>query len=148
MYDRILVPTDGSEYAEDAAERAFDLAETTDAAVHVVCVVEQGPLGSVRLPGDDASAADAFAERAEEFVARLAERARERGLEVETEIREGVPVRELLDYADEVDADAVVMGTRGRGGVSRMMLGSVTDGVIREGDVDVLVVGEDQESAR
>ncbi|ELY54441.1 UspA domain-containing protein [Natronococcus amylolyticus DSM 10524] len=142
MYDRILVPTDGSEYAEDAAERAFDLAETTDAAVHVVCVVEQGPLGSVRLPGDDASAADAFAERAEEFVGRLAERARERSLEVETEIREGVPVRELLDYADEVDAEVAVMGSRGRGEVSRMMLGSVTDGVAREGDIDVLVVGE------
>lgn len=143
MYDRILVPTDGSEYAEDAAERAFALAETTDAAVQIVCVVERGPLGSVRLPGDDASAADAFAERAEEFVARLAERARERGLEAETEIREGVPVRELLACVDEVGADAVVMGTRGRGGVSRMMLGSVTNGVIREGDVDVLVVGAD-----
>ncbi|WP_293029413.1 universal stress protein [Natronococcus sp.] len=142
MYDRILVPTDGSEYAEAAAERAFDLAETTDAAVFVVCVVEEGPLGSVRLPGDGASAAEAFAERAETFVGRLEERARERGLEVDTEIREGVPVRELLTYADEVDAEVAVMGSRGRGGVSRMMLGSVTDGVTREGDIDVLVVGE------
>lgn len=142
MYDRILVPTDGSEYAEDAAERAFALAETTDASIHVVCVVDRGPLGSVRLPGDDASAADAFAERAAEFVARLEERARERGLEVDTEIREGVPVQELLACADEVGAAAVVMGTRGRGGVSRMMLGSVTDGVVRQGDVDVLVVGD------
>lgn len=143
MYDRILVPTDGSEYAEAAAERAFDLAETTDAAVFVVCVVEEGPLGSVRLPGDGASAAEAFAERAETFVGRLEERARERGLEVDTEIREGVPVRELLAYADEVGAAVAVMGSRGRGGVSRMMLGSVTDGVTREGDLDVLVVGED-----
>ncbi|MFU8868043.1 universal stress protein [Natronococcus sp.] len=142
MYDRILVPTDGSEYAEAAAERAFDLAETTDAAVFVVCVVEEGPLGSVRLPGDGASAAEAFAERAETFVGRLEKRARERGLEVETEIREGVPVRELLAYADEVGAAVAVMGSRGRGGVSRMMLGSVTDGVTREGDIDVLVVGE------
>ncbi|MDG5818076.1 universal stress protein [Natronococcus sp. A-GB7] len=142
MYDRILVPTDGSEYAEAAAERAFDLAETTDAAVFVVCVVEEGPLGSVRLPGDGASAAEAFAERAETFVGRLEKRARERGLEVETEIRQGVPVRELLAYADEVGAAVAVMGSRGRGGVSRMMLGSVTDGVTREGDLDVLVVGD------
>jgi nucleotide-binding universal stress UspA family protein len=143
MYDRILVPTDGSEYADDAAETAFDLARTMNASVHVVCVVEQGPLGSVHLPGDAASAEDVFEERAEEFVDRLEERARDRELEATTEVRQGVPVREILEYADEIDADVIVMGTRGRGGISRMMLGSVTDGVTRYGDADVLVVGHD-----
>ncbi|SDQ56568.1 universal stress protein [Natronobacterium texcoconense] len=142
MYDRILVPADGSDYAEDAAERAFDLAETTDSTVHVVSVAETGPLGSVRLPGDEASATDALTERATEFVDELERRADERGLEVTTEVRAGVPVREILEYADEVDADAIVMGTRGRGGVNRLMLGSVTDAVMRHSGIDVLVVGD------
>lgn len=144
MYERILVPTDGSEFAEDAAETAFDLAETTNAVVYVVCVVEDGPLGSVRLPGEAASAEDVFGERAEEFVTRIAERGRDRGLEITTEVRQGVPVREILEYADETEADVIVMGTRGRGGLSRMMLGSVTDGVTRYGGTDVLVVGHDE----
>ncbi|WP_172636009.1 universal stress protein [Natronobacterium gregoryi] len=141
MYERILVPTDGSEYAADAAERAFELAATTDATVHVVSVAETGPLVSVRLPGDDASAAEILTRRASEFVAELETRADERGLEVSTAVLTGVPVREILEYADEVDADAIVMGTRGRGGVSRLMLGSVTDAVIRHSGIDVLVAG-------
>lgn len=58
-----------------------------------------------------------------------------------TDVIEGIPVREILEYADDIDADAIVMGTRGRGGISRMMLGSVTDGVTRHTARDVLVVG-------
>lgn len=143
MYDRILVPTDGSEYAEDAAETAFDLAETMNATIYVVCIVEDGPLGSVRLPGEAGSAEEVFGDRADEFVTRIEERARDRDLEITTEVRQGIPVREILEYADEIDADVIVMGTRGRGGLSRMMLGSVTDGVTRYGGVDVLVVGHD-----
>ncbi|TYL38027.1 universal stress protein [Natronococcus pandeyae] len=143
MYERILVPTDGSEYAEDAAETAFDLAETVGATMYVVCIVEQGPLGSVRLPGDSGSAEDVFRDRADEYVTRIAERGRDRGLEITTEVRQGVPVREILEYTDEIEADVIVMGTRGRGGLSRMMLGSVTDGVTRYGGTDVLVVGDD-----
>lgn len=146
MYDRILVPTDGSDYAEDAAETAFDLAETADAAVYAISVAETGPLGSVRLPGDDASAAEVLTDRAREFVTELERRASKRGLEVSTAVRTGVPTREILEYADEVDADVIVMGTRGRGGVSRLMLGSVTDAVTRHSGLDVLVAGDDDGS--
>ncbi|APW98468.1 stress protein [Halobiforma lacisalsi AJ5] len=142
MYDRILVPTDGSDYAERAASRAFDLAETADGTVYAISIAETGPLGSVRLPGDDASAADVLTDRAATFVERLEERGADRGIDVEGEVRTGVPAHEILEYADEVDAEVVVMGTRGRGGVGRLMLGSVTDGVTRHGDLDVLVVGE------
>ncbi|MFP8953073.1 universal stress protein [Natrialbaceae archaeon A-arb3/5] len=143
MYDRILVPTDGSTYAEDATETAFDLAMAVDATVHVISVAELGPFGSVRLPGDDGSAADVLTDRATEFATQAAQRGAEHGLEVPTEVRSGVPVREIIEYADEIDADVIVMGTRGRGGVSRMMLGSVTDGVTRHSSADVLVVGNE-----
>ncbi len=139
MYDVILIPTDGSEYAESAAETGLELASTHDAAVHVVCVVETGPLGGLRLPGDAASAEEAMHDRAREFVSRIADRAEERGLEVTTATPSGPPGSELLNYAAEVDADLVVMGTRGRGGLHRAALGSVADHVIRFGDVQVLV---------
>ncbi|RQH02500.1 universal stress protein [Natrarchaeobius oligotrophus] len=146
MYDRILVPTDGSEFADDAADTALELATELDAAVHVVCVVESGPLGTISLPGDGASAAEVFEDRATEFVSRIAERAGDRGLEVETEIRRGVPVEEILECADEIAADAIVMGSKGRSGLGRAMLGSVTEGVTRYGTVDVLVVGRNADS--
>ena len=146
MYDRILVPTDGSDYAEAAAAAALELAKTMDATVDVICVVETGPLGSVALPGDTASADDVLSERGNEYVTQVADRAAELDVPVTTEVREGVPVREILDYADDVDADVIVMGSRGRGGISRMMLGSVTEGVTRHSGRDVLVVSSDSVS--
>ncbi|AXR77431.1 universal stress protein [Natrarchaeobaculum sulfurireducens] len=143
MYDRILVPTDGSDYAEASAAAALELAKTMDATVDVICVVETGPLGSVALPGDTASADDVLSERGEEYVTQVADRAAELDVPVTTAVREGVPVREILDYADDVDVDVIVMGSRGRGGISRMMLGSVTEGVTRHSGRDVLVVSSD-----
>ena len=143
MYERVLVPTDGSEYAEEAADTGFELAGALNASVFIISVIEPGPLGDVRLPGDAGSAREVFEDRANTFVERVADRARERDLPVSTVVRQGVPVTEILAYADEIDADLIVIGTRGRGGVSRMMLGSVADRVIRYGDVDVLVVEPD-----
>jgi nucleotide-binding universal stress UspA family protein len=143
MYERILIPTDGSEHAAAAAETAFELADALDAAVYAVSIAELGPLGSVRLPGDEASAEEVLRARAEEFVSRVAAQGADRGLAVTTAVRQGTPVTEILDYADEIEADVVVMGTKGRGGVSRLMLGSVTDAVTRFGDVDVLVADVD-----
>lgn len=146
MYDRILVPTDGSEHADAAADRALDLAELLDATVHAVSVIETGPLGSVDLPGDSASAAELLSERATGFVESVVDRGEERGVTVTSELRDGVPIEEIRDCAMETDADLIVMGTRGRGGVSRMILGSVTDGVARASDIDVLVVGAEVDS--
>ena len=141
MYDDIVIPTDGSDYAETAAERGFDLAAVHGATVHVVSVADTGLLGDVRLPGDDASAEDAIGEKAREFAERLADRAAAADLEVTTAVREGAAKNEILEYAEEVGADVVVMGTHGRGGVERLMLGSVTEHVVRSGEIDVLVVG-------
>lgn len=140
MYDLLVIPTDGSEHAEAAAERAFGLAEIHDAGVHVVCAADTGPFDEVRLPGDDASADEAIHDQAAEFVSRLAERADARGLDVETAVLSGPAKNEIVEYASSVDADLVVMGSRGRGGVQRLLLGSVTDHVVRTSDVDVLVV--------
>lgn len=140
MYQRILVPTDGSEYAEAAADRGFALAETLDAELHLLAVVDAGPLSSIRLPGDAANAEEVLREQAEAAVDRLEERAAERGITPTVTIQSGTPVEEILEYAEPADIDVAVMGTRGRGGVDRMVLGSVTDGVTRYGDMDVLVV--------
>lgn len=147
MYDTIVIPTDGSEYAERAARRGFELAGKHGATVHVVCAADTGPLGDVRLPGDDASAEDAIGEKAAEYVERAAEMAAPYDIDVKTAVREGPAKSEIVEYAAEVGADMILMGTRGRGGVERLMLGSVAEHVVRTSEVDVLVVqpeeGED-----
>lgn len=140
MYETIVIPTDGSEYAERAARRGFELARTHGSAVHVICAADTGPLSDVRLPGDHASAEEAITEKATEFVERAAALAAEYDLEVTTTVVDGPAKNEIVDYADDVGADLIVMGTRGRGGVERLMLGSVAEHVVRVSEVDVLVV--------
>ncbi|WP_276255999.1 universal stress protein [Halomontanus rarus] len=139
MFETILIPTDGSEYAESAAETGLELASYHDATVHVICVAETGPLADIRLPGDAASAKEAIRGRAERFVSRIAERAQSYDLEVTTVVRDGPPETEILEYGEEIDADLIVMGTRGRGGIHRMAVGSVADHVIRFGDIQVFI---------
>lgn len=146
MFDTVLLPTDGSEYAAAAADSGIDLATHHDAAVHVVSVADTGPLSDLRLPGDAASAEEAMQGRAQEYVDEIVERAADAGLEVTGTVLDGAPEHELLEYAREHDVDVVVMGTRGRGGVHRMAMGSVTDHVVRFGDVPVFVANSSSRS--
>ena len=138
MFDTILVPTDGSEYAAVAVESGYELAATHDATVHVLSVADVGPLGSLRLPGDATSAEEAIEKHARDTVDEALDRA-PADIDVTGTVRTGPPESEILAYADEIGADVVVMGTRGRGGVRRMAVGSVTDHVVRFGDVPVFV---------
>lgn len=138
----LLIPTDGSEPAEAAADRGFALAAQLDAAVHVVSVADTSRVSSAGT-GDATRLRGRLRERTTARAEALAQQAQIEGLEVTTATREGVPAAEITDYAAEADVDAVVMGTAGRGGVSRMVAGSVTDKVIRTAPVPVLTVGPD-----
>lgn len=137
MYERILVPTDGSEPSERAAEHAVDIASRYDAVVDALFVVnEAGPGGHwdmvVEQQEDDG-------ERALDAVAALAE---DTGILVEKHLRRGRPFEEIVDAADDYDADLVVMGTEGQTGFDRIAsAGSTTERVVRLTRVPVLVVG-------
>ncbi|WP_290819221.1 universal stress protein [Halovivax sp.] len=147
MFDRILVPTDGSEHAEAAADDAIELAADQGATMHVLSIADPGPLGDLKLPGDAARPSEALTERAEEFVVGIVDRAEAAGVDVEGTVRSGPPGEAILEYAREIDADLIVMGSRGRGGLHRMAVGSVADHVIRVGDCRVLVVDTDVAAA-
>lgn len=142
MFETIVVPIDGSDHADRAANRAFEIAAHHGSAVHVICVADSGPLGSYQLPGEIESPEEAIEKRATTLVSETAERAPEE-VDVTTATPTGAAKTEIIDYADSVEADLIVMGSRGRGGVERLMLGSVTEHVIRTSDVDVLVRGDD-----
>lgn len=139
-YDDVLIPTDGSEFAAEAVDHGIAIAEKAGARVHAVYVVDVGALATspgYTPPGQVIEHLESEGERATNAVASWA---REAGLEATTHVREGYPARELLDYADEQDVDLISMGTAGRTGLSRYLLGSTTERVIRHADVPVLVV--------
>ncbi|GGM26155.1 universal stress protein [Haloarcula argentinensis] len=137
MFDSILVPTDGSPGSERAFEAAATLARTHDATVHVLSVVdEHGPTDDWDYDGDSPAAA---------FIESQANHVDTEDLSVTAAVREGVVHDAVLDYADETDINLIVMGTHGRTGVRRFLLGSVTEKVVRLADVPVLSVKADAE---
>ena len=136
MYDTILVPTDGSDGARAALGHALDLATTFDATVHTLFVVEQvyaADVGTERI-------LEAMRAEGTRAVEQFAERAEAAGVASVSDVRTGTPHREILDYVEEHDVDLVVMGTHGRTGLDRYLLGSVTEKVVRLSDVPVLTV--------
>ncbi len=136
MYENILVPTDGSKGATGAVEHGLGIAEEYGATVHGVYVVEPVYVMEARTE----KLIESMRAEGTRAVEELADMAEQRGLESVTEVRMGPPHRELLDYAEEHDIDLIVMGTHGRTGLNRFLLGSVTEKVVRLSNVPVLTV--------
>ncbi|MFP8889046.1 universal stress protein [Natrialbaceae archaeon A-CW2] len=136
-YERIVVPTDGSDAAERAAETALDFAALHDATVHTVYVIDSTTYDLQDAPRSIIGLLDEGGQQATEAVAKMA---RERDLEVKTSVRRGVPAEVLLEYAQSVDGDLLAMGTRGQTVGEGRLLGSTTARVVRRSDIPVLTV--------
>jgi len=139
MYDDVLIPTDGSPESERAAEEGIELAASLGADVHVIAVVDAELVASTTYTTGAAKNEERMHDEAEENAAEVAERARERGLEAHEVVETGIPAEKIVEYADE-NADVTVMGTHGRSGVRRFLLGSVTDNVVRTASDPVVTV--------
>jgi nucleotide-binding universal stress UspA family protein len=132
----ILHPTDFSKHSESALRFACALARDYDARLLLVHVVEPpvyyGELGmTVPLPSD-------FHESLHERLSRLVPA--DAGIPVQTILIEGGAPREILHVAEEQHADLIVLGTHGRSGLTRVLLGSVAESVIRHSSIPVLTL--------
>lgn len=134
MYDRILLSTDGSIASERAEAHALDLAAAHDAVLHVLYVVDEDVVTA--YSGDEyvdeaESPEHGLEERGAETLSDLRRRAAELDVEMEGVLRHGRPAETIVSYADEYDADMLVLGTKRRPDEYRSLLGSVTDRVLR-----------------
>jgi nucleotide-binding universal stress UspA family protein len=139
MYRNILVSTDGSTATDGAVDHAVELARQYGATLHVLYVVDVGTYSSLEMGAE--MVADQLRSEGERAVNAVAERAAEAGVTVETAVETGVVHRTIVDYIPENDIDLVVMGTHGRTGVGRVLLGSVAERVVRTAEAPVLTVG-------
>jgi nucleotide-binding universal stress UspA family protein len=137
MFESVLIPTDGSEPTRRAMETGIELAAEHDATVHGLYVVE--PTYVV----ETGQVTETFQQKGERIVSDVAEEAKAQGLSAVTEVWTGTAYEEILDYADENDIAVIVMGTHGRTGLGRYLLGSVTQKVVRLSAVPVLTVQAD-----
>jgi nucleotide-binding universal stress UspA family protein len=147
MYDNILVPTDGSETAQAAVDQAVDLAEKYGATVHALYVFDVDAtnlaLGTEQVERIRRGKLDEMPEvkaKAEEATGYVADAATERGVPVEEHVTAGSPARAIRKFVEDNDIDLVVMGSHGRSGLSRVVLGSVAEKVLRRTRLPVLVV--------
>ena len=142
MYDTILFPFDGSEGAAEALYHAGELAHWADATVRVLYVADT-TRDSVTVVGG--SVVDALMREGESVVAEAAETLETLGVSHETDVVQGNPARTIAEYAEQYDHDLVVMPTHGRRGLSRYLIGSVSEKVVRLSSVPVLSVHMDSD---
>jgi nucleotide-binding universal stress UspA family protein len=137
-----VIAVDERDEARRAARRGLQLAQTFDATVGVVSVVEQKALRLTETSDEKTR----LRERGEETLTEIEELASDFGHPVATKLAEGKPAVQINEYADEQDADLLVVGRQGLTGLSRRLLGGVTEQVLHRSNVPVLVVpGESQE---
>lgn len=136
-YENILIPTDGSPGATHAARHGLALAESLDATVHVLSVVDEPSLG---LDVRSAMTGDELEETATEAVDDIVTDATDRGLDAIAHIERGSPAEVVLESIEPHEIDAIVMGTTGRSGIDRIFLGSVAEHTVRTAPVPVITV--------
>ena len=139
-YDDILVPTDGSAPAAAAVEPACEIAAQFDARVHALNVVNLGDVAAGSEYTLPKNLIDSLESQGEKETERIATRARESGVEAVTQVVTGSPATDILDYAAENDIDMIAMGTTGRTGLNRFLMGSTTERIIRHAEMPVLAV--------
>ncbi len=148
MYHKILLPTDGSKFAEKAAKHAIWIASQSDAEIIALNVVDTSSL--VGLPAEDLTVrvteilkeeAHASLDQIENMINDFKkEEGIEKDIELIKESKEGSPANIILKTVDEEGIDLIVMGTSGKHGLDRFLLGSVTEKVVRSAKCPVLAV--------
>ena len=138
---RILIATDGSTPAHEALELGLDLAAEQDAetfVVHVAPIVDAMPYGGFGYFGP--ALLHEFDEHDRGLLNEAAEFAAEKRVDVKTKLLQGNPADEIVAFADTIDADLIVVGSRGHGAIASALLGSVSRGVLHLSRRPVLVV--------
>jgi nucleotide-binding universal stress UspA family protein len=138
MFNTILVPTDGSPGTDRVIDRASELAALNDAEMRFVYAAN--PSSYMGLPLETPwEGVETMLHEEGEKALRAAE-TRCSADQTDSEIIEGRPSREIVAYAERTSCDLIVMGTHGRGGLNRLLLGSVAERVVRSATVPVMTV--------
>jgi nucleotide-binding universal stress UspA family protein len=144
MLDKIMIATDGSDASRHAASLAISLAKQSNGKVIAVYVVDIQRLahlpGYTTLHGLKKSLLDVMLKEGEDAVGYIKGKSKDEGVSFEKVILKGNPSDELLRYSKELGADILIIGSIGRTGISKFLLGSVAEKVVRHSEVPVMVV--------
>lgn len=140
MYKRILLPLDGSPLAEQVLPHAIAIAERFQSELVLLQVLIPLPRPPTTAQAAIQRAEKATADIVREYLERVAAHVQEGGITVKIVTLVGRPHMQIIQYAETNPVDLIVLCTRGQSGLSRWMMGSVSDRVVRGADVPVLLV--------
>jgi nucleotide-binding universal stress UspA family protein len=142
IYRKIMIATDGSELVKKAVDTAVEIARLSGAKLYAVYVVASGgyTVGHPRDIGWERAMKESLSAEGKEATAYVETVGKASDVEVESVLLEGSPANGIVDFAEKNDIDLIVMGTLGRTGVQRLLLGSVAQNVVRHSRKAVLVV--------
>lgn len=135
-WKHILVAADGSRYSEAAVEEAINYAKSYDGSLYIVNAIDVTEEFETNAPG----LLDKMIEKSKILVEKIKDKALQAGVNAETFIRQGEPHAVITDFASQLKADTIVMGSHGRTGLSKILMGSTTERVIGYAGCPVLVV--------
>lgn len=145
MFKHLLVTLDGSQRAESVIPHAIDIAKTMGAELTLLRVVdaansdwsERGAIGRSQAASAIRSP---YVDQATAYLERVAEQLRHAGVTANAVVKQGQAGRQIVATAKEIDADAIAMTTHSRRGINRLMFGSVTEEVVHELQVPIILV--------
>lgn len=145
MYENILIPTDGSKGVEKAVDHAINMAKKFDSKIHALYVMD---VRMVRRGSFYNAAIGEYGEEGRKATEKIVEKAREQDVKAVKGIKKGVPHRSILEYSDKNSIDLITMGTHGRTGLDRFLIGSTTEKVVRTSNIPVLTVRMSEEDMK
>ena len=146
FYRNIVIATDGSENSQRAISYGIEIAKLSGATVHALFVVDTVSFSSIPMDAGWESMYDTLKNEGEKAISEVKERGKVSGVEVREVLLEGHPSNEIIDFAEKNNVDLIVVGTLGKTGLDRFLMGSVAEKVVRGSKVPVLVVRNEKQS--
>lgn len=132
----IILPTDGSKYSDIATQKAIDFTKSYGGEIKAISAVDVTEEFMAQAP----AIVESLVKKAKEIIEDVKKKANSEGIKAEGIVREGEAFKIIADFARDERADVIVMGSYGRTGIKRLLMGSVTEGVIGHSPCPVLVV--------
>jgi nucleotide-binding universal stress UspA family protein len=146
FYRNIVIATDGSENSQRAISYGIEIAKLSGATVHALYVLDISSFSSIPMDAGWEAMYEILKTEGGKAVSEVKERGEASAVEVREVILEGHPSSKIIEFAENNNADLIVMGTLGKTGLDRFLMGSVAEKVVRGSKVPVLVVRSEEQS--
>ncbi|HXV88264.1 MAG TPA: universal stress protein [Nitrososphaeraceae archaeon] len=143
MYPKILVPVDGSEISYRALNAALFFSEKLGSEITVIHVMEDIPITHIesqKLLNDMLEISVACKQQGQDILSKCSETAKNKGLMVNTILLKGNPASKVLDFCKNGKYDVIILGSRGRGKIKEIILGSVSSKILHNSSCPVLLI--------